>query len=358
MIGSDFIIVAVPTPVDKANKPDMSALIHSTREISNYLKDGVVIIFEPTVYPGTTEEICIPILEKLSGKKWKKDFFVGYSPERINPGDKEKTLTNIKKVVSGDTKETLIKVKNLYEKIIKPGVFCANSIKIAEAAKIIENTQRDLNIALMNELAIIFNKLDIPTCEVLEAAETKWNFLPFKPGLVGGHCIGVDPYYLKYKAEMIGYHPELISAGRRINDNMANYISMEIIKNMINEGLNVKESSLNVLGLTFKENCSDVRNSKVIEMISILKEFNCKINVSDPMVNPQIAKDNLNINLTSWDELEPADILIAAVPHNKFLNLKIDILLKKLKQGGIFVDIKSCYPHEKIKNAGFKVWRL
>ena len=358
MSNSDFIIVAVPTPVDKANKPDMTALINSTKQISKYLKNGVIIIFEPTVYPGTTEEVCIPLLEKFSGKKWKKDFFVGYSPERINPGDKDRTLINIKKVISGDTKKTLNKIKKLYEVIIKPGVYCSSSIKVAEAAKIIENTQRDLNIALMNELAIIFNKLNIPTSEVLKASETKWNFLPFKPGLVGGHCIGVDPYYLKYKAELIGYHPELISAGRRINDGMANFISMEILRKMIGEGFNIKNTSINVLGLTFKENCSDIRNTKVVDVISILKDFNCNIKVSDPLVNQKTAKENFGITLTSWKKLLPSDILIAAVPHNFFVTMEINTLLKKLNPGGIFVDIKSSYPYEKIKKAGFKIWRL
>jgi len=358
MLGSDYIIVAVPTPVDNANKPDMSALINSTQEIAKIMKEGVTIIYEPTVYPGTTEEVCIPILENISGKKWKKDFFVGYSPERINPGDKEKTLINIKKIVSGDTKVTLKKIKNLYEEIIIPGVYCASSIKVAEAAKIIENTQRDLNIALMNELAIIFNKLDIPTSEVLEASETKWNFLPFKPGLVGGHCIGVDPYYLKYKAESIGYHPELISAGRRINDGMANYISMEIIKKMINEGYNIKKAKINILGLTFKENCSDLRNSKVIDMIGALNDFGCNIKVCDPMVNSVNAKKDFNMSLTEWEHLPPSDILVGAVSHNEFIKMPISLLLKKLKPKGIFFDIKSSYPYDEIIKAGCKVWRL
>ena len=355
---SDFIIVAVPTPVDSANKPDMSALRNCTEEIAKFIKNGVTIIYEPTVYPGATEDICIPILEKISGKKWKRDFFVGYSPERINPGDKERTLINIKKVVSADTNQTLNKIKKLYEEIIIAGVFCASSIKVAEAAKVIENTQRDLNIALMNEFAIIFNKLNIKTSEVLKTSETKWNFLPFKPGLVGGHCIGVDPYYLTYKAQMIGYHPELILAGRRINDGMPKYIATEIIKKMIDTGLNIKKSKINVLGLTFKEDCADLRNSKVLDLINELEEFGCNIAVCDPLANKEIAKKEYGITLTDWNNLSSSDVLIGAVSHSMFLNKPVHNLLKKLKSKGVFIDIKSSYPYDNIIESGYKIWRL
>lgn len=283
--NADFIIIAVPTPVDESHQPDFTPLIKSSETVGKNLKRGAIVVYESTVYPGATEEICIPILERFSGLKWKEDFNVGYSPERINPGDKERTVTKIVKVVSGDTPVTLKKVRDTYEKIITAGVYCANSIKVAEAAKVIENTQRDLNIALMNELAIIFDKLSIDTLEVLEAAGTKWNFLPFRPGLVGGHCIGVDPYYLTHKADMIGYHPQVILAGRRINDSMGKYIAEQTVKKMIAANISIKGSKILVMGLTFKENCPDLRNSKVIDVIKELESYGVNIIVHDPLVS-------------------------------------------------------------------------
>src|SRR3989344_1446726 len=270
---ADYIVVAVPTPVDEAHRPDFSPLVGSSTSVGRNMKKGAIVIYESTVYPGATEEICVPILEKESGLKWKKDFHVGYSPERINPGDKEHTLTKILKVVSGDDADTLEKVAKLYESVITAGVHRASSIKVAEAAKVIENTQRDLNIALMNELAIIFDKLNIDTLEVLRAAGTKWNFLSFRPGLVGGHCIGVDSYYLTHKAEMIGYHPQVILAGRRINDGMGKYIAEQTIKQMIARGAAIKGAQVLILGITFKENCADVRNTRVVDVIEELKTY-------------------------------------------------------------------------------------
>ncbi|HRE15486.1 MAG TPA: nucleotide sugar dehydrogenase, partial [Rhodocyclaceae bacterium] len=264
---ADFVVVAVPTPVDEAHIPDFSPLVGSSATVGKHMKRGVTVVYESTVYPGATEEVCIPLLEKYSGMKWRRDFHVGYSPERVNPGDKERTITKIVKVVSGDDEATLQAVGDLYESIIAAGVHRATSIKVAEAAKVIENTQRDLNIALMNELAIIFGKIGIDTLEVLQAAGTKWNFLPFRPGLVGGHCIGVDPYYLTHKAEMLGYHPQVILAGRRINDGMAAYVAQQTIKQMSQAGSSIKGGKVIVLGLTFKENCPDLRNSKVADLV-------------------------------------------------------------------------------------------
>src|SRR5580765_2143470 len=286
---ADFIIVAVPTPVDSAHQPDFGPLVSASESVGKNLKLGAIVVYESTVYPGATEEVCIPILEKFSGMKWMRDFHVGYSPERINPGDKEHTLTRILKVVSGDSTETLEKVAALYQGIITAGVYRASSIKVAEAAKVIENTQRDLNIALINELAIIFDMVDIDTSEVLRAAGTKWNLLPFRPGLVGGHCIGVDPYYLTHKAEMLGYHPQVILAGRRINDGMGKYIAEQTIKQMIASGSYVKGARVNVLGLTFKENCADLRNSKVVDIIHELKSFGAEVFVHDPQADPHDA---------------------------------------------------------------------
>ncbi len=287
---ADFVVVAVPTPVDDAHNPDFSPLVGSSTSVGRNLKPGAVIVYESTVYPGATEEVCIPILERESGLTWKKDFFVGYSPERINPGDREHTLTRIVKVVSGDTPQTLEKVAAMYGSIITAGVHKASSIKVAEAAKVIENTQRDLNIALMNELSLIFHRIGIDTLEVLHAAGTKWNFLPFRPGLVGGHCIGVDPYYLTFKAEKLGYHPQVILAGRRINDGMGKFVAEQTVKQMIQAGFPVKGSHVNVLGLTFKENCPDLRNSKVIDVIHELESYGVTVHVHDPVALPEEAK--------------------------------------------------------------------
>ena len=356
---ADVIIIAVPTPVDNAHQPDLTPLIKSSEVVGKYMKRGAIIVYESTVYPGATEEVCIPVLEYNSGFKWKKDFWVGYSPERINPGDKHRTITKIVKVVSGDTLETLDKIALIYGNVIKAGVYKAKSIRVAEAAKVIENTQRDLNIALMNELAIIFHRLGIDTLEVLEAAGTKWNFLPFRPGLVGGHCIGVDPYYLTHKAEMTGYHPQVILAGRRINDGMAQFISQQTIKEMIRIGINIKGSKIIVLGLTFKENCSDLRNSKVSEVVYELQEFGCEVHVHDPLASANQAKSEYGIKLEDWTELpSDADVIIAAVSHDNYTKQPIRNLLSYLKEGGVFIDIKAAYSEIEIKNAGIHLWRL
>lgn len=356
---ADFIIIAVPTPVDVAHQPDFRALIKSSKVVGKHLKRGAIVVYESTVYPGATEEVCIPILEKHSGLKWKHDFWVGYSPERINPGDKERTVTKIVKVVSGDTPATLAKVAEVYGEIITAGVYKASSIKVAEAAKVIENTQRDLNIALMNELAIIFKHVGIDTLEVLEAAGTKWNFLPFRPGLVGGHCIGVDPYYLTHKAEMLGYNPQVILAGRRINDGMAAYVANQTIKQMIGNGINIKIAKVIVLGLTFKENCSDIRNSKMADVVKELEEFGCEVLVHDPLADPEQALYEYGITLSDWSQLpQNADAMIAAVPHAEFTSQPLTNLLSLLRQGGVFIDIKSTYLPETIKSAGVTLWRL
>lgn len=356
---ADFIVVAVPTPVDEAHIPDFSPLVSSSTAVGKHIKKGAIVVYESTVYPGATEEVCIPLIEKHSGLKWKKDFFVGYSPERINPGDKERTVTKIVKVVSGDTPETLKTVSEVYGSIITAGVYPASSIKVAEAAKVIENTQRDLNIALMNELALIFNKIGIDTLEVLKAAGTKWNFLPFRPGLVGGHCIGVDPYYLTHKADMLGYHPQVILAGRRINDGMAAYVAQQTVKKIIQAGGAVKGSKVIVLGLTFKENCPDLRNSKVADVVKELQEFGCDVSVHDPLAAPSEAVHEYGITLTEWSELPGnADAIVAAVSHTEYTSKPVTQLLSKLKAGGVFIDIKSAYPQETIEAAGYKLWRL
>ncbi|MCK0512486.1 nucleotide sugar dehydrogenase [Aromatoleum buckelii] len=355
---ADFIVVAVPTPVDIAHKPDFTPLIRSSETVGRNLKRGAVVVFESTVYPGATEEVCIPIIERESGLKWKQDFFVGYSPERINPGDKERTVTKIVKVVSGDTPETLQKVKEIYGAIISAGVYAASSIKVAEAAKVIENTQRDLNIALMNELAVIFHKIGIDTTEVLQAAGTKWNFLPFRPGLVGGHCIGVDPYYLTHKAEMLGHHPQVILAGRRINDGMGKYVAEQTVKQMIQAGHPIRGCDVIVLGLTFKENCPDLRNSKVIDVIRELESFGCTVHVHDPVAAPAEAAREYGIRLESWEALPKAAAMVAAVSHAPYLDMQLDEFAGKLLPGGVFSDVKSSYDADALAKAGVTVWRL
>ena len=355
---ADIIVVAVPTPVDDAHIPDFLPLIGSSISVGRHMKKGAIVVYESTVYPGATEEVCIPVLERESGFKWKHEFFVGYSPERINPGDKEHTLAKILKIVSGDTPQTLDKVAKLYETIVIPGVHRASSIKVAEAAKVIENTQRDLNISLMNELSIIFDKLGIDTTEVLEAAGTKWNFLKFKPGLVGGHCIGVDPYYLTHKAEMLGYNPQVILAGRRINDGMGKFIAEHTIKSMIASGSYVKGAKVNVLGLTFKENCGDLRNSKVIDIINELKSYGVEVFVTDPQVESSDAMHEYGVSLTAWADLPRADAIVAAVAHKEFAALSIEDLGKKLVKGGAFIDVKAAFERTSIEEAGYKLWRL
>ena len=355
---ADFIIVAVPTPVDGANIPDFKPLISASTSVGRHLKTGAIIVFESTVYPGATEEICIPVIERESGLKWKQDFFVGYSPERINPGDKDHSLTKILKIVSGDTSETLNRIAELYERIIKPGVHRASSIKTAEAAKVIENTQRDLNIALMNELAIIFDKIGIDTGEVLAAAGTKWNFLNFKPGLVGGHCIGVDPYYLTHKAGMLGYHPQIILAGRRINDGMGKFIAEQTIKKLIACGSIIKGAKVNVLGLTFKEDCGDLRNSKVVDIIRELESYGVEIYVTDPLADTVEALHEYGINLIQFDKLPQADAVIIAVAHQNFKNITAETIEQKLIGNGVLIDIKSIFDPQPFRKAGYRIWRL
>ncbi len=355
---ADFIIIAVPTPVDNAHQPDFSPLVSSSITVGKHMKRGAIVVYESTVYPGATEESCIPVLERESGMKWKQDFHVGYSPERVNPGDKERTITKITKVVSGDDAETLHKVAQLYESVITAGVHQASSIKVAEAAKVIENTQRDLNIALMNELAIIFDRIGIDTLEVLKAAGTKWNFLPFRPGLVGGHCIGVDPYYLTHKAEMVGYHPEVILAGRRINDSMAAFIARQTSMELVKSGASVKSAKIIVLGLTFKENCPDLRNSKVADVVYELKNFGWDVSVHDPVAESSEAIHEYGIPLENWNDLSQADAIVAAVAHNEYMAMPLDGILEKLKPGGVFVDVKSAYDPVSIKALGYKLWRL
>jgi UDP-N-acetyl-D-galactosamine dehydrogenase len=355
---ADFVVVAVPTPVDDAHIPDFGPLVGASTSVGQNLKPGAIVVFESTVYPGATEEVCIPLIEKHSGLKWKKDFFVGYSPERINPGDKEHTLTRITKVVSADGPESLDRVAGMYGSIIEAGVHRASSIKVAEAAKVIENTQRDLNIALVNELSLIFRRIGIDTLEVLEAAGTKWNFLPFRPGLVGGHCIGVDPYYLTHKAEALGYHPQVILAGRRINDGMGRHIAEQTVKCMIQRGLQVKGADVIVLGLTFKENCADLRNSKVIDIIRELESYGVNVHVHDPVASPEHAHHEYGIALRDWKELPKANAIVAAVAHKELVAHGIDDLCGKLVAGGVYVDVKCKADSNALRARGIDVWRL
>jgi UDP-N-acetyl-D-galactosamine dehydrogenase len=355
---ADHIVVAVPTPVDIAHQPDFNPLVGASEVAGKYMKRGTIITYESTVYPGATEDVCIPILEKHSGMKWKKDFHVGYSPERINPGDKEHTLTSILKVVSGDDADTLEKIAQLYETIITAGVHRASSIKVAEAAKVIENTQRDLNIALMNELALLFDKIGIDTLEVLQAAGTKWNFLPFRPGLVGGHCIGVDPYYLTHKAEMIGYIPQVILAGRRINDSMAKFVAEQTVKHIIKAGFHVKGAKVIVLGLTFKENCPDLRNSKVADLIQELQAYGIDVLVHDPVADAKEARHEYGFELKSWEHLPRAEAIVAAVSHREFLARPLSEYISKVAENGCFIDVKSHYDQTALRKAGLTFWRL
>jgi UDP-N-acetyl-D-galactosamine dehydrogenase len=355
---ADFIIVAVPTPVDQAHQPDFGPLAGASESVGKHMQRGATVIYESTVYPGATEEVCIPILERNSGMKWKRDFHVGYSPERINPGDKEHTLTKILKVVSGDDQQTLDKVASLYESIVTAGVHRASSIKVAEAAKVIENTQRDLNIALMNELAILFDRIGIDTLEVLQAAGTKWNFLPFRPGLVGGHCIGIDPYYLTHKADMVGYHPQVILAGRRINDGMGKFIAEQTVKHMIRCGSHVKGAKVNVLGLTFKENCSDLRNSRVIDVINELQSYGIEVHVHDPVPDAAEARHEYGLALDNWEELPRAEALVVAVAHKEFLARPLSEYLDKVTDRGCFIDVKGQFSLEDLRASGLTVWRL
>lgn len=355
---ADFHIVAVPTPVDEANKPDLGPMLSASESVGRALKPGGIVVYESTVYPGATEEECAPVLERASGLKCGVDFFLGYSPERINPGDKQHTFTKIRKVVSGQTPEVLDIVASVYSSVVEAGVYRAASIKVAEAAKVIENTQRDLNIALMNELAVIFDRLGIDTRAVLEAAGTKWNFLPFTPGLVGGHCIGVDPYYLTHKAEKIGYIPQVILSGRRINDSMGRFIAQRALKEMIRIGHDVRGATVTILGLTFKEDCPDLRNSKVIDIIREFREFGAQVQVCDPLASPSEAQHEYGVTLIPFKDLRPADALIAAVAHNDYRALGIMELRRLLKDPPLLIDVKSIFPRDSLEAAGIRVWRL
>jgi UDP-N-acetyl-D-galactosamine dehydrogenase len=358
LAAADFIVVAVPTPVDDAHQPDFSPLVGASEFVGRHMKRGATIAFESTVYPGATEEICIPVIERHSGMKWKQDFFIGYSPERINPGDKEHTLTRITKVVSGDTPETLERVAKFYASVVAAGVFRASSIKVAEAAKVIENTQRDLNIALMNELSLIFHKIGIDTLEVLEAAGTKWNFLPFRPGLVGGHCIGVDPYYLTHKADKLGYHPQVILAGRRINDGMGKYVAEQTVKQMIASGSPVRGAQVIVLGLTFKEDCPDLRNSRVIDVIRELESYGAVVHVHDPVADAAEARHEYGVELVPFDALPRAVAIVAAVAHKEFRVRPLDDFVGKLVPGGVYADVKCQADAAALRARGVIVWRL
>ena len=334
----NYYIITVPTPVDKNNRPVLTPLIEASKTVGSVLKEGDVVVYESTVYPGATEEDCVPILEKISGLKFNKDFYAGYSPERINPGDKEHTVDKILKVTSGSTPQIGVKVNDLYKSVITAGTHLAPTIKVAEASKVIENSQRDINIAFVNELAKIFNLMDINTHDVLEAAGTKWNFLPFKPGLVGGHCIGVDPYYLTQKAQEFGYNPEIILAGRRMNDSMGEYVASEVIKLMIKKNIQIKEASLLILGITFKENCPDVRNSKVIDVISSLNEYGVKVTVYDPWANPAEVLKEYGVKSTTNLPKEKFDSIVLAVSHKEFIDLDFDSIKK---EKSIIYDVKN-----------------
>ncbi len=358
MSDADIIVVAVPTPIDKARRPDLFPVESASCTVGRVMKKGAIVVFESTVYPGVTEDICVPILEKESGLTWKEDFHVGYSPERINPGDKEHTLTKIVKVVSGDDEQTLEQVAQLYESIITAGVHRTQTIKEAEAAKVIENTQRDLNIALMNELALIFDRLGIDTKNVLEAAGSKWNFLNFFPGLVGGHCIGVDPYYLTYKAQSEGYHPEIILAGRRINDDMGKFVVEKTIKMMISASQHIKGTKVGVLGLTFKEDCPDLRNTRVVDIIEELNAYGCDVLVHDPMADPAEAKQYYGVELHPWDDLIDLGALILAVPHAWYKDQALEAFTLKLNEKGCLIDVKSMLDVDKVEKNGVQFWRL
>ena len=355
--GVTFFVVAVPTPVDHNNVPDLTPVVRASETVGQALSRGAVVVFESTVYPGVTEEVCGPILARVSGLKQGVDFKLGYSPERINPGDKEHTLERIVKVVSGEDAATLERLASAYGRIIDAGVHRASSIKVAEAAKVIENTQRDLNIALMNELAIIFERLEIRTADVLEAAGTKWNFLRFRPGLVGGHCIGVDPYYLTMKAQLLGYQPEVILAGRRINNNVGPYLAQRLVKMLINQGLRVKGARVGVLGLTFKEDCNDLRNSKVPDILNELGEFGIEPLIHDSRGNPAEAKHEYGLELNRLEDYQDLDGLIVAVSHKEYIQLGQPALLRMVRDNGCFIDVKSVFSPGKMER-GIQYWSL
>ncbi|WP_168407713.1 Vi polysaccharide biosynthesis UDP-N-acetylglucosamine C-6 dehydrogenase TviB [Acinetobacter indicus] len=355
----NFFIVTVPTPVDHVNRPDLTPLQKASETIGQVLNPGDIVVYESTVYPGATEEVCIPVLEKVSGLKFNQDFFAGYSPERINPGDKVNTLTKIKKITSGSTPEIAELVDQVYSSIITAGTHKASSIKVAEAAKVIENTQRDLNIALVNELSVIFDRLGIDTLDVLEAAGSKWNFLPFRPGLVGGHCIGVDPYYLTHKAEEVGYHPQVILAGRRINDNMARYVARNTIKHMLKNGIDVPRARIGVLGITFKENCPDIRNSKVEDLIKEFQTWGAQVVVCDPWADAEEVRQEYGVELSIIDAEHPVDSLVVAVGHNEFRHLSPEQLRSYVNNPKpVIADVKSLFNRDELTAQGFTVFRL
>lgn len=356
---ADFFIIAVPTPINKANQPNLQHILAASKLIAPYLKKKDIVVYESTVYPGTTEEECAPILEHYSGLKCGHDFFVGYSPERINPGDKEHCFTKVTKIVSGQNEKVLNIIAEMYEKVVTAGVYKTNSIKVAEAAKVIENTQRDLNIAFVNELAKICHRLNIDTNEVLSAASTKWNFIPFKPGLVGGHCIGVDPYYLTHKATSLGLHPQVILAGRCVNDDMGVYIAKQTAKLLAQQGTDFSKARIGILGLTFKENCPDIRNSKVIDIIRELKEYSAEIIIHDPLADPAKTFQEYQIQLSTFEELKNLDAIILAVAHKEFHKLQAKLLKKKLKKTAkIIIDVKAMLNQTECKNENLLLWRL
>jgi UDP-N-acetyl-D-galactosamine dehydrogenase len=353
----DVLIVAVPTPVDGSNKPDLSPLIAASRSVGEIMKSGSTVVYESTVYPGATEEVCVPELEQESGLVWKKDFNVGYSPERINPGDMDHTLQKIVKVVSGDTPETLARLTRLYEKVVAAGIHQASSIKVAEAAKVIENTQRDINIAFVNELAVVFDRVGIDTAEVLEAAQTKWNFLKFTPGLVGGHCIGVDPYYLTDKAKSLGYEPEVILAGRRINDSMGTFLAQKTAKMVLSNGLGAHRK-VAVLGMTFKENCTDLRNSQSFKIVDELQEYGFDVKAYDPVVNADEAKGHYGIDLCEWEELRDCSAIVLAVAHDSLVSKAPAEYAELLVEGGIAIDVKRLINRDEFIGLGYRYWAL
>ena len=357
---AQIYIVTVPTPVDQANRPDMTPLVKASETVGKVLKAGDIVIYESTVYPGATEEICVPVLEKCSGLEFNTDFFCGYSPERINPGDKVNTLTTIRKITSGSTPEVADEVDALYSSIIRAGTWKASSIKVAEAAKVIENSQRDLNIAFVNELSVIFERIGIDTLEVLEAAGSKWNFLPFRPGMVGGHCIGVDPYYLTHKAEELGYHPQVILAGRRINDNMARYAARAVIKRMLQNGIDVAHSKVGVMGITFKENCPDIRNSKVADLVKELQSWGVTVIVTDPWADAAEVKHEYGITLGDISAQNPVDSLVIAVGHKEFRELTPDTLKSYCTNAhqSVAADLKTLYDRHAMADVGFTVFRF
>ena len=356
--NSDIFIITVPTPVDKNNKPDLSFLESASKLVGGLIKKDDIVVYESTVFPGCTREVCVPILEAVSSLKFNQDFYCGYSPERINPGDKKYSLPNIIKVVSGSNKKVLDLISRLYSSIIVAGIFKAPSIEVAEAAKVIENTQRDVNIALINELSLIFDRLNIDTSEVLKAASTKWNFLNFKPGLVGGHCIGVDPYYLTHKALEVGFHPEIILAGRRINDSMGDFIAEKTVSELLKNSVNPINAKVTIIGLTFKENCSDLRNTKVLTIIHKLKDFQCDIKVTDSFASSKDVKKQFNLELLPLGQIRNQDAIVLAVAHEDYVSLSKKIWGRILKPGGVFIDVKSIYSSEFFAKNNFRYWKL